>query len=311
MERSLSWVTITLPGLDRRNILKLREEHIQLPSDRYPGDSRRGAGFVDAHVHVKDALGLDAVVKAGVLAVRDAGTKDRVRLVTGKTAPRSAAPVIVSAGWALWKKGAYGSIFGNPVETREEILSEILKLKRCGAGIIKVMASGMVSFKVPGTVTAGGFNKNEILFIVQAAATSGLRVMAHANGEHAIMDAAEAGVRSIEHGFFMSPRALDRMSEQSTFWVPTVGALKRAAESGTVSKETGDFVAGLIRSHLEMIRYAHDIGVPLAVGTDCVLPDPRYAEAYDAELAYFEQAGIPHGEVMKIASECGAELLGI
>jgi hypothetical protein len=42
-----------------------------------------------------------------------------------------------------------------------------------------------------------------------------------------------------------------------------------------------------------------------------VLPDPRYAEAYDAELAYFEQAGIPHGEVMKIASEGGADLLGL
>lgn len=271
----------------------------------------RGVRFVDAHVHVKDFFGLDAVVKAGVIAVRDAGMKDRMRPVTGKTIQRSAAPVIVSAGWALWKKGGYGSIFGNPVKTREEIQSEILKLKHDGAGIIKVMASGMVSFKVPGTVTAGGFNKDELLFIVQAAAASGLRVMAHANGERAIMDAAEAGVRSIEHGFFMSHRALDRMSEQSIFWVPTVGALKRAAESAAASKETGDFVAGLIRSHLGMIRYAHDIGVPLAVGTDCVLPDPRYAEAYDAELAYFEQAGIPHGEVMKIASEYGADLLGL
>ena len=39
---------------------------------------------------------------------------------------------------------------------------------------------------------------------MRAAADCGLGVMAHANGEHAIMDAAEAGVRSIEHGFFMS-----------------------------------------------------------------------------------------------------------
>jgi imidazolonepropionase-like amidohydrolase len=59
-----------------------------------------------------------------------------------------------------------------------------------------------------------------------------------------------------------------------------------------------------------MIRRAHAIGVPLAVGTDCVLPDPRYQEAYAAELAYFEQAGIPREDVMKIASEGGAELLG-
>jgi imidazolonepropionase-like amidohydrolase len=116
---------------------------------------------------------------------------------------------------------------------------------------------------------------------------------------------------SIEHGFFMSQRALEVMEKKSTFWVPTVGALKRAAVSGTVSKETGAYVDGLIRSHFEMILYAHRISVPLAVGTDCVLPNPLYAEAYEAELAYFEQAGIPHGEVMKIACECGARLLGI
>ena len=91
----------------------------------------------------------------------------------------------------------------------------------------------MVSLKEPGRVTAGGFNREELLFIVHAAANCGLGVMAHANGEHAIIDAAEAGVRSIEHGFFMSRRALEVMEKKSTFWVPTVGALKRAAVSGT------------------------------------------------------------------------------
>ena len=173
------------------------------------------------------------------------------------------------------------------------------------------MASGIVSFKEPGRVTAGGFNKEELQFIVQTAAASGLGVMAHVNGEQAIIDAAEAGARSIEHGFFMSERTLAIMAKKATFWVPTVGALKRAAESGNVSKESQDFVADLIRSHLEMMLSAHGIGVPLAVGTDCVLPDPQYREAYDAELAYFEQAGIPYDEVRKIACEGGARLLGI
>jgi imidazolonepropionase-like amidohydrolase len=218
---------------------------------------------------------------------------------------------VVSAGWALYNKDGYGSRFGVPAGTKDEIKSEILKLKRYGAGIIKVMASGMVSLKEPGRVTAGGFTKEDLQFIVQAASTCGLGVMAHANGEHAIIDAAEAGVRSIEHGFFMSMRALDIMAKKSIFWVPTIGALKRAAESGTATKETEGFVDGLIRSHLEVMRYAHGIGVPFAIGTDCVLPDSRYAEAYKTELAYFEQAGIPHGEVMKIACECGARLLGI
>jgi len=265
--------------------------------------------FVDAHVHIRDSSGLDAAAVAGITAVRDAGTKDGAGIITRSKSSRMV--TVVSAGWALYKKGGYGSIFGYPVETTDEIQSEILRLKRDGAGIIKVMASGMVSLNEPGRVTAGGFNKDELHFIVQTAATCGLGVMAHANGEHTIIDAAQAGVRSIEHGFFMSMRALDIMAKKSIFWVPTIGALKRAAESGTATKETEGFVDGLIRSHLEMMRYAHGIGVPFAIGTDCVLPDSRYAEAYKTELAYFEQAGIPHGEVIKIACECGARLLGI
>jgi len=280
-------------------------------SDRYHGDASRGAGFVDAHVHLKDRCCLDTIIDAGVVAVRDAGTKKGVRPVADNAAERPAAPVVVSAGWALYKKGGYGSRFGNPVETGDEIQSEILKLKQSGAGIIKVMASGMVSFKEPGKVTAGGFTKEELLFIVHAAADCGLGVMAHANGEHAIMDAAEAGVRSIEHGFFMSRQALEVMEKKSIFWVPTVGALKRAAASGSVSQETRDFVDGLIHSHLEMILYAHRISVPLAIGTDCVLPDPEYRKKYVVELSYFEQAGIPRQDVITKACESGATLLGL
>jgi hypothetical protein len=289
----------------------LREDHIHPPSHGVPRDLIRGGRFVDAHVHLKEFCRLNAITDAGVVAVRDAGWEGNALHGLNPILRDNGLPLIISARQALYKKGGYGALFGMPVEAPEEIKSAIHLLKNAGADIIKVMASGMVSFKEPGRVTAGGFSREELLFIVQEAATCGLRVMAHANGEHAIIDAAEAGVRSIEHGFFMSRRALEVMEKRSTFWVPTVGALKRAAGSGAESREMSDFVDGLIRSHLEMIRYAHDIDLPLAIGTDCALPDPRYAEAYGAELAYFEQAGVPRGEVMKIASECGADLLGI
>jgi imidazolonepropionase-like amidohydrolase len=262
-------------------------------------------------VHIKDTCCLDAVIDAGVAAVRDAGMRGNALPGMHAIDRNNSLPLIISARWAVYKKGGYGSSFGLPVETPEEMKSAIHLLKNAGAGIIKIMASGIVSFKEPGRVTAGGFNKEELRFIVQAAATCGLEVMAHVNGEQDIIDVAEAGVRSIEHGFFMSERALVSMVKKAIYWVPTVGALKRAAESGNVAKESEAFVAGLIRSHLEMMLHAHGLGVPLAVGTDCVLPDPHYREAYDAELAYFEQAGIPYDEVRKIACDGGARLLGI
>lgn len=267
--------------------------------------------FVDAHVHIRDARGLDVVRAAGVVAVRDAGIRENSVYQNRSGDRQDAGPVIISARWALYKKGGYGSVFGAAVETRDELSSEIIKLARAGAGIIKVMASGMVSLRVPGLVTAGGFSEEELRFLVREAGRAGLGVMAHANGERSIISAARAGVRSIEHGFFMTEAALDVMAEAATFWVPTVGALARAAEATTLSETMKKSIAALLHAHLTMVLKAQSIGVPLALGTDCVLPDLEYRKKYDDELSYFEQAGIPREDVVKIACEGGARLLGI
>jgi len=264
-------------------------------------------GFVDAHVHIKHEDALACAASAGIAAIRDAGIKEGIGLSVGRD--RQGISMVVTAGWALYKKGGYGSHFGAPIETKQEIKSEIHELKRRGADIIKIMASGVVSLKKPDTITPGGFDQDDLAFIVSEAAVVGLRVMAHANGEAAIISATKAGVCSIEHGFFMTERALDVMAKHGTYWTPTVGALERAAKPDSVSKEMKNSIAGLIRSHLEMIYKAHESGVLLAVGTDCVLPDPDYKKAYDAELSYFEQAGIPHDAVIKIACEGGKKLL--
>ena len=270
-------------------------------------------GLIDVHVHIRSLAGLTTLAEAGIVAARDAGLRENA-------APRRASPrflekklTIVRAGWALYKKGAYGARFGVAVETREEIKAEILKLKNAGADIIKIMASGIVSLKESGNVTAGGFTIQEIRFIVDEARRHGLNVMAHANGEEAIVSCAIAGVRSVEHGFFMTERALDALAEQDIFWTPTVGALARAAGSGPErsTHHVRDFINGLIRSHLAMIERASAVGVPLAVGTDCVLPAPDYIRIYADELGYFEQAGIARAGVIAIATTGGARLLGL
>ncbi len=220
-------------------------------------------------------------------------------------------PVVLSSCWALYKRGGYGARFGVPVGTRSEIKAEVHKLKRWGADIVKVMASGIVSIKEPGSITPGGFGRDELRYIVDEAAAAGLGVMAHANGEAAVTDAAEAGVRSIEHGFFMTEQSLDLLAGKGTYWTPTVAAFARAVDAAGVSNEKREFFSSIITAHLKMILRAHRNGVPLAVGTDCVLPDPRYHDAFDAELAYLQQAGLSRETVMKIACESGAKLLGL
>jgi imidazolonepropionase-like amidohydrolase len=173
------------------------------------------------------------------------------------------------------------------------------------------MASGIVSLKKPGEITPGGFKPHELEVIVEEAARAGLSVMAHANGDEAIGACALAGVRSVEHGFFMTEKSLGLLAAKGVFWVPTVGALRRAADASGAPDAVRQFIDGLIGRQLAMIRAAYSAGVSLAVGTDRVLPDERYAPAYEAELAHFERAGIPRAEVIRIASEGGARLLGM
>lgn len=268
-------------------------------------------GFVDAHVHIEDARGLEVVTAVGVAAVRDAGTRNGAGLGIIGTGGRGEKPLVVSAGRALSKEGGYGSRFGTPVGTRNEIKSEINRLKKAGAGIIKIMASGIVSLRRPGSITTGGFTAEEIEYIVDEAALLGLAVMAHANGESAVISAARAGVRSIEHGFFMTKKSLDAMAKAGTFWTPTAGALARASDSGAISAEAKAYINGLIQTHLKMIGRAHSMGIPLAIGTDCVLPVREYKKAYAAEMSFFEQAGLPHDIVFQIATDGGRKLLGI
>ncbi|MDA8421826.1 MAG: amidohydrolase family protein [Nitrospiraceae bacterium] len=276
-----------------------------------PPARRPTTKYVDAHVHLRDLSGVGCAADAGIAAIRDAGSSASAEQGAPIGSGAHRAVLVVSSGWALYKKGGYGSAFGLPMEGKENFHDEILRLKSAGAGIIKIMASGMVSLRKRDSITPGGFDGDELALLVQEARSVGLEVMAHANGEQAIIDCAEAGVRSVEHGFFMTARALDVMARQNTFWTPTVGALARAADVAEPSGEIKAHIREVIRTHLEMIGEARALGVPLAIGTDCVLPHPRYRAIYDAELAYFAEAGLSLEAVQQIACENGARLLGM
>ena len=65
-----------------------------------------------------------------------------------------------------------------------------------------------------------------------AAHDAGLSVMAHVNGAQAVMDAAEAGVDSVEHGNFQNEESICCMAEHATIWVPTIVTVSNLLENG-------------------------------------------------------------------------------
>ena len=92
-------------------------------------------------------------------------------------------------------------------------------------------------------------------------------VSSHAHGDEGARAAVEAGVRTIEHGTYMSPETLARMVEMGTYLVPTMAIVRDLTIPG------GDYDNAVLRlrgHHMlprmhEMVTNAHDMGVKIVL----------------------------------------------
>ena len=263
---------------------------------------------VDTHVHL--SLGGDPVANAGlhlaagVAAVRDAG--DRDGCLAGIAWPEPLK--VVRTGPALFKNGFYGSFIG---DNRELSLAE--KISSTPDGFVKVLLTGLVSFDEYGRIGPRQWNFDELKEIVRLAAQAGRRVMVHVNSDAACRDAVRAGAASLEHGYFIAPDTLQLMAEKEVFWTPTVAAM-----ANQVNDPAGRFTPAQVaiiernyKRHLEMIAYAHEIGVRLTIGTDSGSYNVPHGASFRREMELFVEAGIPVFEVLRIASINGRQLLGL
>ena len=67
---------------------------------------------------------------------------------------------------------------------------------------------------------------------MEEAATKNVPVQAHAHGAEGALAAVKAGVRSIEHGTYLTDETLQLMAKQGTFFDPTMEAVKDVADVG-------------------------------------------------------------------------------
>ena len=86
----------------------------------------------------------------------------------------------------------------------------------------------------------------------------------------------EAGIHSIEHGVYLDDAVIELMLERGTFVVPTlvtpVGILEAAeASPGDVPEYAARKAREVVEVHSESIAKAHEAGVKIAMGTDCVV----------------------------------------
>ena len=114
------------------------------------------------------------------------------------------------------------------------------------------------------------FTAGELEVIVGEAANKGIPVMAHAHGAEGAHAAVKAGVRSIEHGTYLTDETLKLMAAMGTFFVPTADIVNDLAEPG------GDYDDATLQRRGQMMRpilaaavgRAKELGVKIAAGSD-------------------------------------------
>lgn len=268
--------------------------------------------FRDSHIHFilngkaadkKELLKLrDTLINHGITEVYDMGNREMTGLEAREVFRGSIS--VKTCGCGLYKKGHYGQFLGLGVSDINEIKGVIKELSSKKIDFIKVMNSGIVSLNAPGLVTEGGFSREELEVICNEAGERNLPVFAHANSDRSIRDAVEAGVSSIEHGFFITSETIDMMKEKAVSWTPTVFALT-VAMSDKIKGVNSQIIERIIEGHLESINYAASIGLRLRIGTDSGSRGVRHGESFMREVEFFKRAGLSDEQ---INAACNAEV---
>lgn len=199
----------------------------------------------------------------GFIYLRDGGDRWGVGKLARELAPEYGIQYRTPLA-PLRKAGHYGGFIGKTYETIGEYRELVRQARAEGADFIKIMISGLMDFDRFGVLTEAPMESGEIRELIHIAHEEGFSVMAHANG-YACVEAAMAGVDSVEHGAYLQEEALYAMKENGCVWVPTLSTIGNLRGKGRFREED---VEKILESAMENVkRFAH-MGGLLAPGTD-------------------------------------------
>ena len=188
--------------------------------------------------------------------------------------------------------------------------------------MVRLMASRNVDWiKVVATDRAGLpttdprrplYDAEELRTVVEEAAAASIPVGAHAHGDEGGRAAVVAGVRSIEHGTYLSPETLALMAERGTYLAPTIAVVVDLTIPG------GDYDSPVLqvrgRHMLTQVRRttaeAHRRGVRIVAATDTGYSD-RSVVRLSHELIELVEVGLSELDAIRAATTVAAEMLEI
>jgi imidazolonepropionase-like amidohydrolase len=300
-----------LPGLINLHV------HLSLASDNAPF-----VPYMDAHSDV--ALALRAAhnsavaLRAGITTVRDCGARGTTVLEVRDVQAHATSPPqgarILSCGWPLTITGGHMRPFGGEVDGELDARRTARRLVSAGADFIKVAGSGGGT---PGSLAEyPSFWPDELRGIVQTAHGLGRKVTVHCTATAAIANALEAGVDSIEHGYFSAPGALlafddrlaDGLAAADIPICPTLQVARDMVETLPAGAER-DAWSRRREAQAEMVQRLHRAGVRLLGGSDAGWRYTRFDTLW-RELDELVACGVSSLEAIHAATGAASQAIG-
>lgn len=280
-------------------------------------------GLMDAHVHVGSEDQAYRALLSGVTTLRSMGA-DHYADVGIRELQREGwleAPEMLAAGYHIRPTPAeaffqdhpeMGSYYDTPLQGEAAVRTMTRALVSRGVDFVKTNATERAG--LPNTDPRKQlYGEAEIRAMVEEAEAGGaLGVAAHAHGDAGGRAAVAAGVRSIEHGTYLSEETLTMMRERGTYLVPTIAIVRDLTIAG------GDYdnaVLNIRGRHMlprvqEMARNAQRIGVKIVAATDTGY-GPNSTTTLAHELLELVEIGMTPLQALQAATTTAAELFGM
>ncbi len=281
--------TVTRPiGLALDTCLPgLLDMHVHLRHEHSPNHYIKRFVQSEADYTLKAAHFARITLDAGFTTVRDLGDGvfETVALRNAISSGHAIGPRIFASGKSIATTGGHAdptngykpSLMGEPTPSEgvingpDEAREAVRYRYKRGADVIKITATGGV-LSLAKSGQNPQFTLDEMQALIETATDYGMGVAAHAHGAEGMRRTVVAGIRSIEHGTYMTPEIMELMKAHGTFYVPTMLAGKFVGEKALVDGYFPEVVrpkaAAIGPVILDTFAKAHKAGVKIAFGTD-------------------------------------------
>jgi imidazolonepropionase-like amidohydrolase len=257
----------------------------------------------DAFRAIQGVVNARSMLESGFTSARDVGNEGNYAC----TSLRRAIALRMVPGPTLYNAGRiiapYGGQFqlqpdkqnlAEPeyffADTRDEMVKAIRQNLHYGARVIKIVVDDQRYIYSP----------EDIKFMVDEAAKSGVKLAAHCWTRQGAHNAALAGVASIEHGFDMTDEDLELAKRNGVVLVGTEWVAINETEKNHAQ-------------WIDRLRRAYKIGVTMAYGTDVAQERPGFTRGTEAIAGIdpWVEAAIPPKTILQAMTVNAARLMGV